>query len=95
MSNMWTLALASAEVIGLGTTAVKPKEHALMTSLSQTTISGYVDTSAIWSPGSPNGFLHGAPSMAHRTSSTASICMPLSSVWRSRSTRPMVCRLYG
>ncbi len=60
-NNMWTLALASAGVIGLGTTAVQAEEeqHALMTSLSQTTISGYVDTSAIWSPGSPNGFLHG------------------------------------
>src|SRR5687767_10811436 len=59
-NNMWTLALASAGVIGLGTTAVQAEEqHALMTSLSQTTISGYVDTSAIWSPGSPNGILHG------------------------------------
>src|SRR5688500_6370574 len=58
--NMWTLALASAGVIGLGTTAVQAEEqHALMTALSQTTISGYVDTSAIWSPGSPNGVLHG------------------------------------
>lgn len=58
--NMWTLALASAGVIGLGTTAVQAEEqHALMTSLSQTTISGYVDTSAIWSPGSPNGIIAG------------------------------------
>lgn len=59
-NNMWTLALASAGVIGLGTSAVQAEEqHALMTALSQTTISGYVDTSAIWSPGSPNGILHG------------------------------------
>jgi hypothetical protein len=57
---MWTLALASAGVIGLGTSAVQAEEqHALMTALSQTTISGYVDTSAIWSPGSPNGILWG------------------------------------
>ena len=26
-NNMWTLALASAGVIGLGTTAVKPKNN--------------------------------------------------------------------
>ena len=59
-NNMWTLALASAGVIGLGTSALQAEEqHALMTSLSQTTISGYVDTSAIWSPGSPNGALWG------------------------------------
>jgi hypothetical protein len=58
--NKWTLALASAGVVGLGTTAVQAEEqHALMTALSQTTISGYVDTSAIWSPGSPNGMLWG------------------------------------
>lgn len=58
--NKWTLALASAGVISLGTTAVQAEEqHALMTGLSQTTISGYVDTSAIWSLGSPNGFLAG------------------------------------
>jgi hypothetical protein len=58
--NKWTLALASAGVISLGTTAVQAEEqHALMTALSQTTISGYVDTSAIWSIGSPNGVLAG------------------------------------
>ena len=58
--NKWTLALASAGVLSLGTTAVQAEEqHALMTALSQTTISGYVDTSAIWSLGSPNGDLHG------------------------------------
>ena len=58
--NKWTLALASAGVIGLGTTAVQAEEqHALMTALSQTTISGYVDTSAIWSIGSPNGTIAG------------------------------------
>src|SRR5918993_5010262 len=60
--NKWTLALASAGVIGLGTSATKaeePTQHALMTALSQTTISGYVDTSAIWAPASPNGVLWG------------------------------------
>jgi hypothetical protein len=58
--NKWTLALASAGVISLGTAAVQAEEqHALMTALSQTTISGYVDTSAIWSLASPNGFLAG------------------------------------
>ncbi len=58
--NKWTLALASAGVISLGTAAVQAEEqHALMTALSQTTISGYVDTSAIWSIGSPNGAIAG------------------------------------
>lgn len=58
--NKWTLALASAGVLSLGTTAVQAEEqHALMTGLSQTTISGYVDTSAIWSIGSPNGAIAG------------------------------------
>jgi hypothetical protein len=59
-SNKWTLALASAGVISLGTSAVQAEEqHALMTALSSTTISGYVDTSAIWSIGSPNGTIAG------------------------------------
>ena len=58
--NKWTLALAGAGVIGLGTAAVQAEEqHALMTALSQTTISGYVDTSAIWAPTSPNGVIWG------------------------------------
>lgn len=57
--NKWTLALASAGVIGSGTALQAEEQHQVMTALSQTTLSGYVDTSAIWSIGSPNGGLPG------------------------------------
>jgi hypothetical protein len=57
--NMWTLALASAGVIGSGTALQAEEQHQVMTALSQTTLSGYVDTSAIWSVGGPNGVLAG------------------------------------
>jgi hypothetical protein len=57
--NKWTLALASAGVIGSGTALQAEEQHQVMTALSQTTLSGYVDTSAIWSLGSPNGTLAG------------------------------------
>jgi hypothetical protein len=58
MINKWTLALAAA---GLVSPAVLQAEeqHQVLTALSQTTLSGYVDTSAIWSFGSPNGGLAG------------------------------------
>lgn len=55
----WRLALASAGILSLGTAAQAEEQHQVMTALSQTTISGYVDTSAIWSIGSPNGVLWG------------------------------------
>jgi hypothetical protein len=57
--NRWTLALASAGVISLGSVVQAEEQHALNTALSSTTLSGYVDTSAIWSIGSPNGFIAG------------------------------------
>jgi len=57
--NKWTLALASAGVIGSGSVAMAEEQSAVMTALSQTTLSGYVDTSAIWSIGSPNGGIAG------------------------------------
>jgi len=57
--NKWTLALASAGVIGSGTALQAEEQHQIMTALSQTTLSGYVDTSAIWSPGGPNGAIAG------------------------------------
>src|SRR5688572_19658962 len=57
--NKWTLALASAGVIGSGTALQAEEQHQVMTALSQTTLSGYVDTSAIWSLGSPNGVIAG------------------------------------
>jgi len=47
--NKWTLALAAAGVVSLGS-ALKAEEaqHQVLTALSSTTLSGYVDTSAIW-----------------------------------------------
>ena len=57
--NKWRLALASAGLISFGTAVQAEEQHQVMTALSQTTISGYVETSAIWSPGGPNGTLAG------------------------------------
>jgi hypothetical protein len=57
--NKWRLALASAGLFSLGTAVQAEEQNQVMTALSQTTLSGYVDTSAIWSPGGPNGALAG------------------------------------
>jgi hypothetical protein len=54
----WTLALAAAGVVSLPS-AVAEEQHQVLTALSQTTLSGYVDTSAIWKISSPNGMLPG------------------------------------
>jgi hypothetical protein len=48
--NKWTAALASAGVLS-GVTAVQAEESPVMTALSSTSISGYVDVSAHWNPG--------------------------------------------
>lgn len=53
--NKWSLALAGAGVISLGSVVQAEEQHQLMTALSQTTISGYVDTSAIWAIKNQNG----------------------------------------
>jgi len=53
--NKWTLALASAGVIGSGLAVKAEEQHQVLTALSQTTLSGYVDTSAIWSVGNDYG----------------------------------------
>jgi len=53
--NKWTLALASAGVISSGLALRAEEQHQVLTALSQTTLSGYVDTSAIWSVGNDNG----------------------------------------
>jgi hypothetical protein len=47
MFNKWTLALASAGVISLGSVVQAEEQHSVLTALSQTTLSGYVDASAI------------------------------------------------
>jgi len=55
--NKWTLGLAAVGVVSLAS-AVKAEETAstVLTSLSSTTLSGYVDTSAQWNIGTGNTF---------------------------------------
>jgi hypothetical protein len=50
--NQWTLALAGVGIISLGSVAQAEEQHSIMTALSSTTLSGYVDTSASWWVGS-------------------------------------------
>jgi hypothetical protein len=56
--NKWTLGLAAVGLVSLAPAVLAqtaaPKDTPLLTSLSATTISGYVDTSAVWSPGTGN-----------------------------------------
>src|SRR5215471_1124421 len=53
--NPWTLALIGAGVVSLpAITQGEEKPSSVMTALSSTTISGYVDTSAQWNLGSGN-----------------------------------------
>lgn len=60
MMNRWTLALAAAGVVGLGAALqAEEAQHAVNTAVSSTTLSGYVDTSAIWKLGSGNANLPG------------------------------------
>ena len=59
--NKWTLALAAGGVVSLGSIAQaeeKPMSQVL-TAVSSTTLSGYVDTSAIWKFGTGNDSLPG------------------------------------
>jgi hypothetical protein len=59
--NKWTLALAAGGVVSLGSIAQaeeKPMSQ-LLTEVSSTTLSGYVDTSAIWKIGTGNASLPG------------------------------------
>src|SRR5271157_4753089 len=56
----WTLGLAASGLITLSpallaqTPAAAPQQVPVLTALSATTISGYVDTSAVWNPGTGN-----------------------------------------
>jgi len=53
--NAWTLALIGAGVVSLPAMArADERTNAVLTALSTTTISGYVDTSAHWNPGTGN-----------------------------------------
>src|SRR5947207_11597649 len=61
--NKWTLGLAASGVVSLGS-AVRAEEaqkqmSQVMTAVSATTLSGYVDTSAIWKFGTGNANLPG------------------------------------
>ena len=49
----WTLALAAAGLVSIPLMA-EEKPSPILTALSSTTISGYVNTSAIWNPGTGN-----------------------------------------
>ncbi len=54
--NPWTVALVTAGVVSLAATAQaeEAQQHQVLTALSSTTLSGYVDTSAIWMFGRGN-----------------------------------------
>ena len=50
--NKWTIALAATGVVSLAGIAQAEESHPVNTALSSTTLSGFVDTSAIWDLGS-------------------------------------------
>src|SRR6266581_8764890 len=53
--NPWTVALVGAGIVSLPSTGkAEEKMSMLQTALSATTLSGYVDTSAHWNPGTGN-----------------------------------------
>jgi predicted porin len=56
--NKWTLGLAAIGLVSLAPAVLAQtaaqQQTPLLTSLSATTISGYVDTSAVWNPGTGN-----------------------------------------
>jgi hypothetical protein len=54
--NKWTLGLTAVGLVSLASVAQAAEEKwvPLMTAVSQTTISGYVDASAVWNPGTGN-----------------------------------------
>ena len=56
--NTWTLALISAGVVSpLAVAHAEESTNSVLTALASTTISGYVDTSAHWNPGTGNANL--------------------------------------
>lgn len=50
--NKWTVALAATGVVSLASAVQADESHPVNTALSSTTLSGYIDTSAIWNFGS-------------------------------------------
>jgi hypothetical protein len=63
--NKWTVALAATGVVSLASAVQADESHPVNTALSSTTLSGYVDTSAIWNFGSGS-------QVANRFANTAS-----------------------
>ena len=63
--NKWTVALAATGVVSLASAVQADESHPVNTALSSTTLSGYVDTSAIWNFGS-------GAEVANRFANTAS-----------------------
>ena len=63
--NKWTVALAATGVVSLASAVQADESHPVNTALSSTTLSGYVDTSAIWNLGSGS-------QVANRFANTAS-----------------------
>src|SRR5205085_8891936 len=58
--NKWTLGLAAVGLVSLPSLSqAEEKASTIMTALSSTTISGYVNTSAEWNPGTGNAFVPG------------------------------------
>jgi hypothetical protein len=63
--NKWTLGLAAVGLVSLpAIVQAEEKPNQLLTALSSTTISGYVDTSAHWNPGTGNA---NPPAYAYNT----------------------------
>jgi len=72
MMNKWTVALAATGVIGFASAVLAEESHPVNTLLPATTLSGYVDTSAIWNLGNGNA-RPTASSTPVRTARTGSI----------------------
>jgi hypothetical protein len=65
--NLWTLALAGAGIVSMGSIAQAEEQHSVNTALQSTTLSGYVDTSANWWAGSQRSRGAGAIGLPGRT----------------------------
>ena len=58
--NLWTVGLAAAGVVSLGSVAQGEEAmQAVKTALSSTTLSGSIDTSVMWNPGTGNNVVPG------------------------------------
>jgi hypothetical protein len=64
--NKWTLALAGAGVVSLGAVADEKPMSQVATAVSSTTLSGYVDTSAMWYIGAVGNNLATTPALPGR-----------------------------